>query len=110
VKNFCPSLVPFGKLDTQNNPVALKFFQLAIKHDVYCHAMLCIAAAHFSLLSGQDVFKALAYHHRGQTIKLLNRILQEGNGEITEMMISVVASERSQFKIDDTISWELTCL
>lgn len=95
MKEYCPDLAPFGKWDSKNNPVSLKNFQLAMKHKVYCHATLCIAAVHYGLLSGQNIFKALAYHHRGEAIKLLNRILQEGNGEVTELMIATVGGEIS---------------
>jgi hypothetical protein len=93
VKDYCPDLAPFGKWDSQNNPVSIKYFRLSIEHEVYYHATLCIAATHFGLLSGRDIFKALAYYHRGEAIKLLNRILQEGNGEITELMIATVGCE-----------------
>jgi len=85
---YCPTLQPFGKWDGRTSSITTRLFPLAIQNPVYFHALLCIAAAHYGILSGQQTFKAVACHHRGEAIKLLSEILQDGKSGVTDLVIA----------------------
>jgi hypothetical protein len=72
------------------SPVVTKFFRLAIQNPVYFHATLCIAATHLEISSGQKAFKAIACHHRGEAIQLLNEMLHDQVSEVTDLVIAAV--------------------
>lgn len=75
------------------SPIVTRFFRLAIQNPVYFHATLCIAATHFNISSDQKSFKAIACHHHGEAIKLLNQMLQDQVSEVTDLVIAAVGCE-----------------
>jgi hypothetical protein len=87
---YCPALQPFGKWDSQNSPIITRLFRLGMQNPLYFHCMLCIAATHFDLSSGQNTFGTIACLHRGEAIKLLNSSLRDKSGFVTDLMLAAV--------------------
>jgi hypothetical protein len=57
--------------------------------------LLCILATHLNISSGQQTFKVVACHHRGEAIKLLNEILQAGKGGVTDLVIAAAGCKQT---------------
>lgn len=75
------------------SPIVTRFFRLAIQNPVYFHATLCIAATHLDISSDRQVFKAIACHHRGEAIKLLNEMLRDQVDEVTDLVVAAAGCE-----------------
>jgi hypothetical protein len=64
--------------------------------------MLCISATHHGFSTGQQAFKKVACHHRGEAIKLLSELLQNGKDSVSDLVIAAAGCRDSKFYIEMT--------